>query len=208
MIKGIKICGISDLITLQYILNHPYKPTFLGFITNYPASKRYVPHENLKKLINVDKKGVKFCSVLVNPDEDVLEKIRDLPFDYYQIYDVSAERTKYIKQKYNKKIISALTIKNKKDIDKYKLFENIADIILFDGPGYSNSVAFDHDLIKNLPNKIVKMVAGNIKIEDIPNFQIESFIDLSKAVEISEGIKDLNKIDKLLNIVNSNIKNK
>ena len=50
------------------------------------------------------------------------------------------------------------------------------------------------------------MVAGNIKIDDISKFKIESYVDLSKAVEISEGIKDLNKIDKLLNIVNSNIK--
>ena len=56
MIKGLKICGISDLKTLNYILNHPYPPKFIGFITNYKKSKRFVEFEILKNLISVDKK--------------------------------------------------------------------------------------------------------------------------------------------------------
>ena len=47
--------------------------------------------------INVDKKQVNFVSVLVNPNDEILEKIKDLNFDYYQLYDVSPERTKEIK---------------------------------------------------------------------------------------------------------------
>ena len=35
MIKGSKICGISDLDTLNFITNHPYPPQFIGFICNY-----------------------------------------------------------------------------------------------------------------------------------------------------------------------------
>ena len=56
MIKEVKICGISDPSTLNYILNHPHPPKFIGFITNYKKSKRYIEFENLKKLINVEKK--------------------------------------------------------------------------------------------------------------------------------------------------------
>ena len=33
MIKNLKICGISDPKTLNYILNHPFPPKFIGFIT-------------------------------------------------------------------------------------------------------------------------------------------------------------------------------
>ena len=40
MIKGLKICGISDPKTLNYILNHPNPPNFIGFITNYRKSKK------------------------------------------------------------------------------------------------------------------------------------------------------------------------
>ena len=54
-------------------------------------------------------------SVLVDPNDETLEKIKDLNFDYYQLYDVSPQKTKIIRTKYKKKIITALTIKDKKD---------------------------------------------------------------------------------------------
>ena len=54
--KGLKICGVSDPKTLNYILNHRHKPSMIGFITNYEKSRRFVKYEKLKDLINVDKK--------------------------------------------------------------------------------------------------------------------------------------------------------
>ena len=105
MTNGLKICGVSDPVTLNYILNHSNLPslTMIGFITNYEKSKRFVNYEKLKNLVNVDKKQIKFISVLVNPTDEFLEKIKDLNFDYYQLYDVNPERTKEIKFKYKKK---------------------------------------------------------------------------------------------------------
>ena len=50
MNKGLKICGISDPETLNYILKHPHPPKFIGFITNYENSKRYVAYENFLNL--------------------------------------------------------------------------------------------------------------------------------------------------------------
>ena len=88
MIKGVKICGVSDLKTLKYITKHPSPPQFIGFITNYKKSKRFVEFEKLKELLNIDKNGINFVSVLVNPDEEILEKIKNLKFDYYQLSDV------------------------------------------------------------------------------------------------------------------------
>ena len=201
MIKGLKICGISDSETLNYILNHPYPPKFIGFITNYKKSKRFVDFEKLKKLVNVDKKQVKFVSVLVNPSEETLEKIKNLNFDYYQLYDVDPTKTMKIKDKYKIKIISALTISNKEDVSKYKYYSEISEIILFDSKGYHKSESFDHSLLDEVPNELNKMIAGNIQINDIPNFKNKDYIiDLSGSIENNEGKKDLNKIDKLLNL--------
>ena len=98
MIKDLKICGVSDPKTLNYILNHPNPPKFIGFITNYKKSKRYVEYENLKNLININKKQTNFVSVLVDPSDELLEKIKDLNFDYYQLYDVDPSRTLDIKK--------------------------------------------------------------------------------------------------------------
>ena len=145
MIRGLKICGISDLETLNYILNHQYPPKFIGFICNYRKSKRFVEYKKLKILTNVEKKNTTFVSVLVNPDDKTLEKIKKLNFDYYQLYDVDPERTKMIKEKYRVNIISALTIKSQGDVDKYRKYLGIADIILFDGKGYEKSLGFDHN---------------------------------------------------------------
>ena len=201
MIKGIKICGVSDLETLNFILNHEHPAMFIGFISNYKKSKRYVDHENLKKLLNTYKKNTKFVSVLVDPSDKKLEEIKNLNFDYYQLYDVSPERTKNIKEKYNIKIISAFTIANEIDVEKYKNYTGISDIFLFDGKGYEKSLGFDHDLLNSLPNSINKMIAGNIKIDDIPNFKNKDFfIDLSGSLENEEGKKDIKKINKLLNL--------
>ena len=133
MVKGIKICGVSDQETLNYILKHQFPPKFIGFITNYKKSRRYVEFEKLKKLINIKKKKTSFVSVLVNPDDKILEKIKNLNFDFYQLYDVSPKRTKMIKEKYNIKVITAITIKSQKDVNNYKNFDMISDLILFDG---------------------------------------------------------------------------
>ena len=105
MIKGSKICGVSDIDTLYFILNHPYPPQFIGFICNYKKSSRYVEIEKLKKLLVLDKKQCKFVAVLVKPDENILEKINHLPFDYYQIYDCTPEEIGKIKKNTTKKLL-------------------------------------------------------------------------------------------------------
>ena len=199
--KGLKICGVSDPKTLTYILNHRHKPSMIGFITNYEKSRRFVEYEKLKDLIYVDKKNVSFVSVLVKPNDEILEKIKDLNFDYYQLYDVDPKRTEEIKSKYKIKIITAITVSIKDDVVKYKEYSDISDVILFDSKGYHKSESFDHKLLENVPSELNKMIAGNIQINDIPIFKNKNFIiDLSGSLEDENGKKDINKINKLLNL--------
>ena len=196
MIKGSKICGVSDLDTLNFIINHPYPPQFIGFICNYKKSSRYVEIEKLNELVKVDKKKSNFVAVLVKPDEDILEEIKHLPFDYYQIYDCTPEEIKEIKQKYNKKIITALTIKDETDVQKYHSFSDITDIFLFDSKGYEKSMAFDHALIQKIKINKPLMIAGNIQVDDnLENYKkIADIIDISGGLETS-GLKDKSKIN-------------
>ena len=202
-----KICGIKDSYVLKYIINHNKSPKFIGFIVNYTKSKRYIELNKLKKLIDTEKKEINFVAVLVNPEEDILEKINNLSFEYYQLYDVDPERTKFIKKKYNKKIISALTIENKNDVEKYKDYELISDIILFDSKGYEKSIGFDHQFLKDIPNYITKMLAGNIQYNDkLDKYsEITDIIDISGSLE-TLGKKDISKIDIFLENI-SRIKN-
>jgi phosphoribosylanthranilate isomerase len=202
MIKGSKICGISDLDTLNFIINHPYPPQFIGFICNYKKSSRYVGVEKLNELLKLDKKKSNFVAVLVRPDEVILEQIKNLPFDYYQIYDCTPDEIKEINQKYNKKIITALTIKDETDVEKYQLFSEVTDIYLFDSKGYEKSMSFDHSLIEKIKINKPLMIAGNIQVNDnLDNYKkIADIIDISGGLETS-GIKDKSKIDIFLNKV-------
>ena len=207
MIEDCKICGISDPDILNFIINHPLPPKFIGFICNYPKSSRYVEFNDLKKLLNVKKNKSKFVAVLVKPENEILDKIKDLPFDYYQLYDCSPEEIKKIKEKYNKKIITAFTIKEKKDVNKYKLFSEITDIYLFDSKGYEKSASFDHSLLKDIKLNKKLMLAGNIQFNDnLKKYEkIADFIDLSGGLETS-GLKDKSKIEIFLKNMNK-IKN-
>tara|TARA_B100001250_G_scaffold411783_1_gene441250 strand:+ start:132 stop:755 length:624 start_codon:yes stop_codon:yes gene_type:complete len=191
-----KICGIKDINTLKYITGHNHSPKFIGFIVNYIKSKRYVEYNLLKKLLYIDKNKTNYVAVLVDPDKNILNKIKYFNFDYYQLYNVSPEQTKFIKNQYKKKIISALTIKNRKDVDQYKKYEFISDIILFDSKGYEKSIGFDHKLLNDVPGTITKMLAGNIQYNDkLDNYsKITDIIDISGSLETS-GEKDISKIN-------------
>ena len=203
MIKGCKICGIKDFDTLNYILNHSYPPKFIGFICNYPKSSRYVELNSLNKLLYVKKNKSEFVAVLVKPNNKILEEIQSLPFDYYQLYDCTPDEINIIKQKYKKKIITALTIEYKSDVNKYKSFDDVTDIYLFDSKGYEKSHSFDHNLIKNIKLNKELMIAGNIKFDDnLKNYEkIANYLDLSGGLETS-GLKDTSKIDFFLNNLN------
>ena len=202
-----KICGIKDSYTLNYIISHKYPPKFIGFIVNYAKSKRYIEFDKLKKLVSTKKRKVNFVAVLVNPKKKILEKIKNLNFDYYQLYDVNADKTKLIKEKYNIKIISALTIENKYDVDKYKKYKLISDIILFDSKGYEKSLGFNHKVLNKVPNTITKMLGGNIQYNDkLDKYsKITDIIDISGSLETSEK-KDISKINIFLKNI-SKVKN-
>jgi phosphoribosylanthranilate isomerase len=196
----VKICGISDPITLKFLTEHPHSPKFIGFIVNYPKSRRYVEINKLKDLLKIDKTNSSYVAVLVKPDKKILEDIKNLPFDYYQVYDCDPKEIKDIKEIYNKKIITAFTVQSLDDVKKYNLYRDVSDIFLFDSKGYEKSISFEHELIKNIKFNKEVMLAGNIQVNDeLEKFKkIADIIDISGGVETS-GVKDISKIEIFLN---------
>ncbi len=190
-----KICGISDFKTLKFLTTYEYPPEFIGFIVNYPKSKRYVEFNKLKELLKVDKKKSFYVAVLVKPNKKILKDIEDLPFNYYQIYDCEPSELKEIKKLYNKKIILALTIQNLEDVKKYELYKDTADIYLFDSKGYEKSMSFNHSYLKGFNFDKDVMLAGDIQYNDnLEKYKkIADILDISGGIETS-GLKDITKI--------------
>ena len=192
-----KVCGLKTADQVESCIEHG--ADFCGFILNYKKSHRFIDYQTAEHLTKINKKNTSYVGVLVNPTIDEIEKFSNLNLDYFQIYgELSIEQLVSIKSKYNKKIIMALQIKEEKDILTYKIYENIADIILFDSSGLHQSLSWNYDWIKSVPSSVTKMLAGNINISMLENLrEITDVVDVSGALE-TDKVKDIIKIKAFL----------
>ena len=191
-----KICGLAEKNQVKTCLE--YGASMCGFILFYPKSHRNLSVQKVSELTSV-KNSKSNVAVMVKPNKYDLEKIKDLNFQYYQIYgNQDPAEINEIKKKNNVKIIKALTIETGKDVLKYKKYEAVSDIILFDSIGREKSLSFDHSLLQDVPKNVIKMIAGNIQVQDLEKIsKIADIVDVSGAVE-TEKKKDLTKIKEFL----------
>ena len=193
----LKVCGLSNSIEVETCVS--LNVNYCGFILNYPKSHRFISLEKAKKLTKIKKSNSKFVGVLVKPSENELELFSKLDLDYFQLYgNYDSDGLKKIKEKFKKRIITSIQVKNKEDIDKYKLVESESDIILWDSSGYEESLSWDYNWLKPISVKTKKMIAGNItmdKLEDL--VELADIIDVSGALETNK-VKDINKIKKFM----------
>ena len=194
----VKICGLTTAKQVETCIEHGAH--YCGFILNYSKSHRFIDFEKAKELTNVDKKSTKYVGVLVNPKNEELEKFSTLNIDYFQIYGNYSEKLiSEIKLNFNKKIIVAIQVKEKKDIFNYKNFEKVADIILWDSSGLELSLEWNFDWIKQINSNVTKMIAGNIGIDKLEKISsLADIIDVSGALETNK-VKDISKIKNFIN---------
>ena len=191
-----KICGLSESDQIQTCIN--YGASMCGYILFYPKSHRNLNLDKAKELTSL-KHSKSNVAVMVNPSRVDLESIKDFNFHYYQIYgNQKPDEINDIKQKYKVKIIKALTVETKEDVLKYKIYEEVSDIILFDSKGYEQSLSFPHSLLDDVSKSVKKMIAGNIQIQELEKIsKIADIVDISGAVETNKK-KDLTKIKEFL----------
>ena len=193
-----KICGLTTAEHVQTCVD--LGATFWRFILNYKKSQRFIDFKTAEILTNIPKQNTSYVGVFVDPTEEELEQYSKLKLDYFQIYgNFNSDDISKIKDKYKKKIIVALQIKEKKDILNYKTFEQVADIILFDSSGLHQSLSWNFNWVKDVPQSITKMLAGNINMDTLENLKkITDIVDVSGALE-TDKVKDVKKIKEFLN---------
>ena len=196
----VKVCGLTTAKQVKTCVE--LGANYCGFILNYPKSHRYIQLEKAKELTNIKKKNTEYVGVLVNPKNKELEKFSKLNIDYFQIYgNFNEQFISKIKSKYKKKIIVAIQVKKEEDVFNYKKFEKVADIILWDSSGLENSISWNFEWIKLIPNNVIKMIAGNINIDKLKKiFKLADIVDVSGALETNK-VKDILKIKNFLNSV-------
>ena len=200
----IKICGLNPIKDVQICIDH--KINYLGFVF-YEKSPRNVNISDIKALSSYDKKNSAFVAVTVNPNDEFIKKnIRGI-FDFIQLHgSETKERVSDIKSM-GLKVIKAIKVKDERDIDKYRKFDN-ADIILFDTPGMEKSIEFPRELINKIPKGGKYALAGSVSEDNIENISKlgVNFFDLSSSLESLLGYKDHHKIKNFINKINE-IKN-
>ena len=196
----LKICGInSQNIIEEIIKNGGCK--YLGFIF-YPPSPRNLSIKQSKKLTSIVPNYIKKVAVLVKPENNFVEKIKD-QFDYLQLYGTSPAKSKELKLISNKKIIQAIKVKKKEDVDLYKKYIGIADEFLFDSPAMEKSSTFNWNYLKNIKIK-GWFLAGGVNVENLEKAaNITQKIDISSSLEDNPGKKSVQKVlDFLLKVKN------
>jgi len=196
----LKICGINSKNIIQTIVKKG-GCQYLGFIF-YPPSPRNLSIEQSKKLISFVPKYIKKVAVLVKPENSFVEKIKD-QFDYLQLYETSPARSKVLKLISSKKIIQAIKVKKREDLDLYKQYIGIADEFLFDSPAMEKSSTFNWNYLKNVEIK-GWFLGGGININNLKKAtNIAQKIDISSSLEDNPGKKSIQKVsDFLLKIKN------
>ena len=187
----LKICGINSENIIQTIVKKG-GCKYLGFVF-YSTSPRNLSIEKSKKLTSIVPTHIKKVAVLVNPDNNFVEKIKN-QFDYLQLYNTNPSKIKELKLIFKKKIIQAIKVKKEKDIDTYKQYIGIADEFLFDSTALEKSSMFNWNYLKNIKIKSW-FLAGGINIDNINNaLKITSKIDISSSLEDNPGKKSEKKV--------------
>ena len=193
----LKVCGLSNPIEVNTCIENGVN--FCGFILNYSKSHRYISYEKAKELLNIKKDKTQYVGVLVNPNIEEFKKFSDLNLDYFQLYGTfNNELLRDIKDKFQKKIITTVQVKNKIDIENYKKVEDESDIILWDSTGYEKSLGWKYNWLKDIRIKGEKMIAGNITKDKLRDLSIlADIVDVSGALETNK-VKDINKIKEFI----------
>ena len=205
----VKICGITSVE--QAIKVAKLGTNAIGIIS-VDESPRYISPEKKKEIFkslkdlypNIDRvsvvKNIPIDSIIKSfsgePNETIIQLHGDEDIDYCQ----------KLKQLIpNIGLWKAFRIKNKKDLDKIKPYENFIDAILLDswnketygGSGKRIKQKYLEDLSFSKPWWIAGGVSTEWIGEILKNIKPNG-IDISSSIEISPGIKDLEKTKQII----------
>lgn len=202
----IKICGIKDASILSHALKSGVD--FVGFM-HFSKSPRHLELAQMDNLINITPKHVKSVVVLVNPDAETLANIMALKPDLIQLH--GNESSSWISETFGKsgqKIIKALPVGSKIDLEAIEPFVAVTDHILLDAKPPQDATrpgglgeAFDWNLLKTIKGTQKFLLGGGLNPGNISKAikQVKPFgVDVSSGVESAPGVKDAGLITKFV----------
>jgi phosphoribosylanthranilate isomerase len=202
MPAAVKICGLTSKEAVQAVI--AAGADYAGFVF-FPASPRHLTLTRAAELKLLLPAQIKAVSVLVDPDDALLEQVLSiLKPDYLQLHGKETpERLQQIKQAFPEaKIIKGIPVKSADDIATAMRYADVADMLMFDarpaelpgGTGHS----FDWNLLKNREFPLRWFLAGGLNAENVAEairLTGARAVDVSSSVERAPGVKDPALID-------------
>ena len=209
---AIKICGITKASQASLIAQ--FNINAIGVI-GVKSSPRFVPEEECIRIFNeIDKVSTSIEKVFVIANErlEIIKCInnRSNPPSVIQLHgNESVDYCRELKNEFPKiKLWKAFRLKSINDLEKISQYEKIIDALLFDSwdekslGGTGNRIPMQ--LLINKAFKTPWILAGGISAEIIPEIFSKlspDGIDASSQLEITPGIKDLEKVESLVRVI-------
>lgn len=202
----LKICGmrnsanIVDVIALQ--------PDYMGFIF-YKDSPRYVGEDFELPVIP---KAVKKVGVFVNEQTDqIIRSVSDYQLDLVQLHGhETIDQCKKLKTA-EVEVIKVFSVDENFDFNTVNTYKDYVRYFLFDTKGKyygGNARTFDWSLLEKYDQSVPFFLSGGISPENVStvkqfnNLNIYA-LDVNSGVEVSPGLKDLNKVQELKRAIDS-----
>ena len=208
----LKVCGLTQLPQIQELIS--LNIDFLGFIF-YEKSPRYVlDHLNLKQISEIKHQGK--VGVFVNESvEKIIENSEKANLNLIQLHgDEDEDFIIQLKKKLSKdiEIIKVIKVSNfenlQVDLQKISNLESRISNLLFDTDSNTfggTGKTFDWNILNHLEIPKPYFLSGGISLENIHQLstinQQPFALDINSKFETEPGVKDVEKIKKLLKIV-------
>jgi phosphoribosylanthranilate isomerase len=197
----LKICGMRDAENIMQVA--ALSPDYMGFIF-YPKSPRYVGEDF--KIPALFPTNIIRVGVFVNESTKVMLQLAKLhKLDFLQLHgSESVQQCKELRNN-NIKIIKVLSIDEQTDLELTKLYSAAVDYMLFDTKGKfygGNAETFRWQRLEQYDQHLPFFLSGGLTPENIKgltalnNMNLYA-IDVNSGAEISPGLKDIQKIEKI-----------
>ena len=223
----IKVCGMRDAdniravaelgIDLMGFVFYPDSPRFVQMISSHAGIIPDYSEERLEKMKDgkedaLAKTAHRPLNVGVFVDDmpqNIVTRVYNFSLDYVQLHGNelpvmidNLRRTIDPDIHPNIKIIKALSVEKKEDIEQWKAYRGHADMLLFDTrcKGYGGSgEQFDWSVLEAYDGDIPFLLSGGIGPDDVERVKAFSHpmcvgIDLNSRFETEPGVKDVEKL--------------
>lgn len=194
----IKICGVTSAGLLDHVMAEG--ADMVGLV-HFSKSPRHLPFDEIASLVSRAGTDIETVILLVDPDNDTIAQASDTGAGWLQLHGSEPKgRVADIRERSGLKIIKALPIGDKADVQKVPAYRPVSDRLILDAkppkqasrPGGLGAV-FDWTLLNALDPSVPFMLSGGLDVDNVAQAVGEVRplgLDVSSGVEVEKGVKD------------------